>query len=101
MRSTDEEEFVSFFLALVISLPLIGYVLFPLLDPAFKPKRASEGKLKVLYLERERYYEAIADLDFEHECGKLSEEDYISLRERLMGELSVILKQIDEARGKG
>jgi len=27
------------FLGLVISLPLLGYVLFPLFDPAFKPRR--------------------------------------------------------------
>jgi hypothetical protein len=87
------------FLGLVISLPLFGYVLFPLFDPAFKSRRRAEERLRALHLERDRYYEAIADLDFEYECGKLSEEDYRSLRERLMGELSVVLKRLDEAEG--
>jgi len=90
---------VLFFLALVISLPLLGYVLFPLFDPAFRSKRGADDSLKALHLEKERYYEAIADLDFEYECGKLSEKDYRNLRERLMSELSAVLKQLDEAEG--
>lgn len=84
------------FLGLIISLPLFGYVLFPLFDPAFKSKRKIEDSLKNLHLERDRYYEAIADLDFEYECEKLSEEDYRELREELFSELSAILKQTDE-----
>lgn len=87
------------FLGLVISLSLFGYVLFPLFDPAFKSKRRTSSSSKSLHLERDRYYEAIADLDFEYECGKLSEEDYRKLREKLIGGLSAVLKQLDEIEG--
>jgi len=88
------------FLGLVISLPLLGYVLFPLFDPAFKFRRRIREEVESLHTERDRYYEAIADLDFEYECGKLSEEEYRNLRERLMGELSAVLKRIDEIEGQ-
>jgi hypothetical protein len=38
----------------------------------------------------------IQDLDFEHKCGKLSDEDYQSLREEMAGEVGVVLDQIDQ-----
>lgn len=87
---------MTLFLGLVISLPLLAYVLFPLFDPAFKPVGRRGDEAERLRAERDRYYEAIADLDFEYECGKLSEEDYRRLRERLMAELSALLKRLDE-----
>ncbi len=38
----------------------------------------------------------IQDLDFEHKCGKLSDEDYQGLREEMAGEVGVVLDQIDQ-----
>ena len=38
----------------------------------------------------------IQDLDFEYKCGKLSEEDYKSLRAELAAEAAKVLDDIDE-----
>tara|TARA_B100001013_G_C24326175_1_gene330720 strand:- start:26 stop:448 length:423 start_codon:yes stop_codon:yes gene_type:complete len=37
----------------------------------------------------------IQDLDFEYKCGKLSEEDYKSLRREMTGEAAAVMGEID------
>lgn len=49
-----------------------------------------------LHEERERSYTALAELDFDYDCGKLSEQDYLKLRSDLLKETAVILAQLDQ-----
>lgn len=50
-----------------------------------------------LHEERERSYTALAELDFDYDCGKLSEQDYLKLRSDLLKETAVILAQLDQS----
>lgn len=38
----------------------------------------------------------IQDLDFEHQCGKLSDEDHLRVRNELVGEANAVFHAIDE-----
>ena len=38
----------------------------------------------------------LQDLDFEHKCGKLSDEDHRTLREEMAAEVGAVMDQIDQ-----
>nr|NIN67603.1 hypothetical protein [Anaerolineae bacterium]NIO70584.1 hypothetical protein [Anaerolineae bacterium] len=44
---------------------------------------------------REALYAALKDLEFDHEMGKLSAEDYAALRERYTVQAVAVLQQLD------
>ena len=74
--------------------------------PIFSGRRygaAVNTELDELMLERERSYTALADLDFDRECGKISDADYETLRADLMRETAAVLEQLDAriAESKG
>ena len=88
-------------LALLALLALL-YFIGPLLNPADHPIEARDTELDELMIERERSYTALADLDFDKECGKISDADYERLRVDLMRETAHILAEMDariEERG--
>lgn len=71
------------------------------LHPVLRGKRGSlavdttDAEINELLEERERSYTALTDLDFDFECGKISEPDYLSLRTALMQETAEVLSRID------
>ena len=62
-----------------------------------KPLYQDTTDMDELLLERERTYNALADLDFDYEAGKLSEADYQMLRQQLLTEAAQVLRIIDAA----
>lgn len=82
----------------------VGYwVGYPLLrtrelDPSTEP--ASGDALHDLKIEKEELYSAIKEMEFDHKTGKLSEEDYIKLREKYKTKAINSLKRMDELGGK-
>ena len=50
---------------------------------------------KNLSEQKERLYDAIKDLDFEHGAGKLSDADYQSVRADLVAQAAAVISQID------
>ena len=55
----------------------------------------AESRMQSLFLERERNYEALADLDEDYEAGKLSDTDYQNLREQLLEDTEKVIAQIE------
>ncbi len=57
----------------------------------------AEGERQRAELEarREALYAALKDLEFDHEMGKLSAEDYAALRERYTVQAVAVLQQLD------
>ena len=53
------------------------------------------ARIAQLQAEREAILISVRDLDFDYQTGKLTEEDYLTQRENLMGRGVEILKQID------
>ncbi|MDA1193402.1 MAG: hypothetical protein O3A46_17130 [Candidatus Poribacteria bacterium] len=81
---------------LVIGAPLTVLFLFPIVKDT---RRLVTDRVALdvaeLMLERERSYTALTDLDFDHECGKISDADYDMLRQSLMEETAHVLAEID------
>jgi hypothetical protein len=75
-----------------IALLILVYVLLPLLKDAYWP--CGNGReLAELHRARKEGLWAIADVDEEYEMGKLTEEDYVSLRQSLKSEVIPVLKK--------
>ena len=89
-------------IVLMLILAAIAAVAWPLLNPA-RPSADAERELspelEELAGQRDTAYRAIRELEFEHQLGNLSQQDYQSLRERYRTEAAGILQQLERARG--
>ena len=73
---------------LLLGLSIIAYISYPLLRKSQKRLEGVSDKSKIeLAEERDRIYRGLEDLDIEHECGKISDEDYQQLRQELLTEV--------------
>ena len=84
-------------LFLLLTLAIVAYISYPLLRKS--PQNivdvvSDEGMLE-LFAERDSAYMALADLDFDHECGKVSDKDYQKLRQELLQDAASALARID------
>lgn len=84
----------------VLALGTLVYVLFPVFKDGFWPF-LRQGELAELQRARKEGLLAIADIDAEYEMGKLTREDYTSLRESLKSEVIPILKKHRLSAGEG
>ena len=84
---------------LLLGIPLLVYLGLPLWSkPRLSPEMdAVETRMQTLYLERERSYSALVDLEEDYETGKLSQADYQALRAQLLQETAAVLTQIETA----
>ena len=82
---------------LLLGLPLLVYLGLPLWLPQRPAPEmdALESRMQALFLERERSYSALVDLDEDYEAGKLSEQDYQTLRSQLLEETAAVVTQIE------
>ena len=89
--------FFVFLWILLLGLPLLAYLGLPLWSQArTSPEIDSiEARMQTLFLERERSYSALVDLDEDYEAGKLSQADHHSLRGQLLQETAEVLAQIE------
>ena len=84
----------------VLVLMAVGLVVFlgePLVrqdtDSALPDIQADEGEM--LLLQKDTLYTAIRDLDFDYHTGKVDQQDYVELRERLEDEAIATLRRLD------
>lgn len=89
--------FFIFFWILLLGLLLLVYLGWPLWSqPRISPEMDSvEARMQTLFLERERSYSALVDLEEDFEAGKLSQADYQDLRGQLLQETAAVLAQIE------
>ena len=75
----------SVLLFLLLALSIVAYISYPLLRKSRRSLEDVSDKSEIeLAEERDRIYSALEDLDFEYECGKISDEDYQQLRQELL-----------------
>ena len=84
---------------ILLGLPLLLYLGLPLWS---KTELATgidtaQDRMQALFLERERSYAALLDLEEDFEVGKLSQSDYQSLRAQLLQETAAILSQLESS----
>ncbi|KAA3662758.1 MAG: zinc ribbon domain-containing protein [Calditrichaeota bacterium] len=61
----------------------------------------STGKIEELLARKKEIYSAIKDIEFDHEMGKLSTEDYQELRESYKDEAAKIIQRIEQFQHGG
>ena len=91
-------------LACLLGFAVLGWLLLPVIRESggYEPPRASErSELEDLYIQREGTYSTLKELEFDHETGKLIDDDYKELRMRYSSEAVQILKRIDELEASG
>ncbi|MBM3236522.1 hypothetical protein FJZ31_09505 [Candidatus Poribacteria bacterium] len=92
----------SAFIFLLLGLSIIAYISYPLLRKSQKRLEYVSDKSKIeLAEERDRVYRGLEDLALEHECGKISDEDYQQLRQELLAKVesdSAASKPISKSR---
>lgn len=93
-----------YFVTGLIFIAVAGYVLYPLLR---RPSRTEQLEAKLngavgsLQEQRDAIYAALKELDFDFQTGKLSSEDYESLRHQYRQRAVAILQQIDDVQKRG
>lgn len=93
-------EYIVIALLVVLVLAFIAYPLFG--TPARESRtaaNAAEPALDGLLAQRDSAYDAIRDLDLDHQMGKLSRADYELLRDKYKARAAAILQQIDQIAG--
>jgi hypothetical protein len=85
---------------IVIFLVAMGTVVFvgePLVRRALRPTLPDESEqvMERLSLQKETLYNAIRDLDFDFQTGKVEQKDYVELRQHFEREAIQLLRQID------
>ena len=82
---------------LAIGLPALVIVLWPLARGRGRLAGASPRFDDRLELEEEKasIYQALTELDFDHETGSLSDDDYHSLRDRYEGRAAEVIARLD------
>jgi len=94
-------------IGLIVILAVGIYVGLPILrarsaarGPRAGHRTAREDRLTELATRKEAALAAIKDIEFDHQMGKLSAEDFRALRDRYKAEAIALLKAIDELNGK-
>jgi tetratricopeptide (TPR) repeat protein len=85
-----------------IALPALAFVLWPLVRGGRKPAGilpipVDEGRLE-LEEEKTGIYRALREIDFDHEAGHLSDDDYRELRDRYEARAAEILSILDRLK---
>lgn len=91
----------SILLILALLVVVVVYVLQPLKGERAVSVSREAIALSPLLAERERILDALAELDFDHELGKVPEDIYPLQRDRLLERGAEVLRQLDEYRKSG
>jgi hypothetical protein len=81
----------------LLSSAVLAAICVPLFrrDNSLESAIIEETQWDLLQRKKEVILGNIQDLDFEYKCGKLSEEDYTTIRSEMRGEAALVLQEID------
>lgn len=83
-------------IALLLSLAALAFVLWPLFSAKVKPYHTENDELTELLVRKEGIMAAIKDLEFDHQIGKVNEEDYQRFDARLRRQAIAYMQQIEK-----
>jgi hypothetical protein len=83
----------------LLVIGIIAFIAYPLFDPRRGTFVESASVLDTLIAQRDATYDALRDLDFDFQLGKLSKVDYDTLRDKYKARAAYILQQIDALAG--
>ena len=82
--------------AALIAVLAIYYAVAPLLQPGPAAQLVEDDKLVELLGRKDSALQAIKDLEFDYRVGKISQEDYQRLDQRLRRQAIILMQQIDK-----
>jgi hypothetical protein len=93
---------VIWFLFIVLVAFFVIYTIAPLFDRNYRGRKlASEsGDYENLLVRKEEILGAINDLEYDFHLNKISEPDYLQIKEKLESEAVQVMMKIDQAEGK-
>ena len=83
-------------ITIAIAILAIGYVVFPLFRTTKTPIPLSDDRLSGLMLRKETALNTIKELEFDYHTGKLNDEDYERLNQRLRRQAIGLLQRIEK-----
>ncbi len=83
----------------VLVIAVIAFIAYPLFSTAREKIAGKANALDALVAQRDSTYDAIHDLDFDFQLGKLSQDDYAALRDKYKARAAQVLQQIDAVGG--
>lgn len=91
----------SFFLLLALVIVVAGFVLRPLQEQSLGVVSQEEHEYVALLAERDRLLDALAELDFDKDLGKIPEDLYPLQRENLLKRGAEVLRKLDSFKASG
>lgn len=88
---------MEFILIGIVVIVVIAFIAYPLFTASRAEMETPSGALDTLIAQRESAYDALRDLDFDFQLGKLSQTDYAALRDKYKMRAAAALQQIDAA----
>lgn len=90
---------MEFIVIAIVVVLVIGFIAYPLFTVPHEQAAPAANALDSLIAQRDSAYDAIRDLDFDFQLGKLSQADYDLLREKYKARAALALQQIDQLAG--
>ena len=90
---------VSLFLISVLGIAAVGYVIWPLSGRSRKPISSEREELVDLITRKEVALETIRDLEFDHNVGKIEDEDFERFNRILRNRAMRLIERIDVEYG--
>jgi hypothetical protein len=86
----------------ILAALIVFYVLSPFFERAFRKRRlvAEADVHQNLLFRKEEILSALSDLEYDYQMKKMSESDYLQLKEKLRQEAIEIMKKLDEPAPK-
>ncbi len=88
--------FLSVAVAALLSLAALAYVVWPLVSSRSAPLVVEDDRLTALIGRKDAVMVAIKDLEFDYHTGKLGDEDYARLDERLRRQAIGLMQQVEK-----
>lgn len=83
-------------LALLLSSAAVAFVLWPILRRDAPLMSVEDDRLAELLARKDRALRSIKELEFDHQVGKLSDEDYARFYERLSRQAILLIQQVEK-----
>jgi hypothetical protein len=88
---------MTIFVCLLLSIGASWYILSPIFsDSSFAEVSTADSNINILLDQKTRSVYMLRDLELDYSTGKLSEEEYKTLKDELSFELSEVIEKIDK-----
>ncbi len=92
---------ITLLFALLIALGALAFVIWPLVGQEMPLLVVEDDQLADLLARKDNALRSLKDLEFDHQVGKISDEDFVRLNDRLSRQAMNLLQQVERVRPEG